>query len=429
MATDAEIMSSQPRGGGFFGQMFANRGIDIGARKRAQQQQIVTKTLNEEIEAQIGDASSVNLTEALPQAYFAAARRIAALGNSEESQKLFAAGIEALQSTSKHAAELNQLRAQANQLDEAPNEFLETVRKRDALAAQLPKFGEDTPTGASLRSRIAELNNRIDVLNESDAAGAKLPDNLVEWQQYNRSRIERNEAPVPYDVFHNEERMTSTRAQDYRAYVETERAAGRKPVAYENWTPTFQGQVTASNTLGETGIKRLDEEEATAQQSVASIGSIKNSLDLLNAGVRSGTAAGLRQSVARATATFLGDDPSAETVNTDAYIASAAPRVVEIVRALAPVTDQDKAYIQQAVAGDLSTATPEALRKMLEIAYRAQTAKITRFNERLNRLGDAYQDVAGVFDPISVPTIDFAAPAARPGEDASIDDLVKFYAR
>lgn len=413
MATDERVMQSQPRGGGFFGQMFANRfGIDLGARQRKRQQEVVSRVFNEEIEAGVGDSTNVDLQKVLPEAYFNAARRIAALGNATEAQQLYSAGMQSLQTTSEHAAKLAHLRAQANDLDEAPTEYLETMRKRDALAAQVAKFPEGTPTGDAIRRQVTELDERLEILNSRAAAAGGEPDRIIQLaRQFDADREAGGGKPGTAEQIWLRERDTSSRAQDYAKYVQAEQAAGRKPVPYDQWTPSFQSQLSASTTLGEVGMKRLDEEEQTAQQSVASIGSIKNSLDLLRSGLRTGTLAGVRQSVARAMATFLGDDPSAETVNTDTYVASAAPRVVEIVRALAPVTDQDKAYIQQAVGGELSAATPEALAKILEIAYRTQAAKIQRYNDRLSELGDTYQDVAGVFDPIDVPQVDFSAPS------------------
>lgn len=413
MADDARVMQSEPRGGGFFGQMFAQRGINLGARHRARQQEVVSRVLNEEIEAGVGDSTSIDLQKVLPEAYFGAARRIAALGNANEAQQLYNAGMQALQTTTEHAAKLNQLRAEADNLDEAPTEYLETMRKRDQFAAQIAKFPEGTPTGDALRKQVAELDERMELLNSRTSGAGGEPDRIIQLaRQFDADRVASGGKPGTAESIWTRERDTSSRAQDYAKYVQAEQAAGRTPVPYDKWTPSFQGQISANNQLGETGVKRLDEEEQAAQQSVASIGSIKNSLDLLRGGLRTGTAAGFRQGVARAMATFLGDDPSAETVNTDTYVASAAPRVVEIVRALAPVTDQDKAYIQQAVGGELSAATPEALAKILEIAYRTQVGKIERYNDRLSGLGDKYQDVAGVFDPIEVPKVDFAAPAA-----------------
>lgn len=428
MADDAQVMQSAPPSG-FFAKMMESRGMPIGGRRARRQQEIVSRTLNEEIEAGVGDATSVDLQKVLPQAYFNAAQRIAALGNATEAQQLYAAGMKALQTTAEHSANLAHLRAETNNLDEAPTEYLETMRKRDQLSAQIAKFPEGTPTGDAVRRQVGELNERLELLNSRTAAAGGEPDRIIQLaREFEATRAANGGKPGTAEQIWLRERDTSNRAQSYAKYVADEQAAGRKPVPYAQWTPTFEGQVSANTTLGEVGMKRLDTEEQTAMQSVASISSIGNSLNMLNEGVRTGTAAGFRQGVARAAATFLGDDPSSETVNTDAYLASAAPRVVEIVRALAPVTDQDKAYIQQAVGGDLSAATPEALRKILEIAYRSQTAKVQRYNDKLNNLGEKYQDVAGVFEPIEVPTLDFTAPAAsRPAEDAPIDDLVKYY--
>jgi hypothetical protein len=414
--TDADVaQSGAPQG--FFASMMAARGMPIGGRRTARQQELVQKYLNEEMEREVGDATSVDVTKALPNAYFNAARRLAAIGGTEDAQKLYAAGMQAAQTTAEHAASLAHTKAQTSDLDEAPTEFLETTRQRDMLAEQAQKFAEDTPTGAALRKRIGELDARLTVLNERGAGStAALPREVVLAQNMTAERraADPNAPPVTTEEIWNRERQTSQRAQDYAIYVEREVGAGRAPVSYTAFTPEFQGQVAAGAEGGKRAVTRLDEDEELADQSLASIGSIKNSLDLLNEGVRSGTLTGTRQAIARAAATLLGEDPSAATVNTDAYIASSAPRVVEIVRALAPVTDQDKDFINAAVGGALDVATPEAMRKILEMAYRTASGKVERYNTRLSVLGEEYTEIAEDFRPRELPKIDFGAPAAAP---------------
>lgn len=408
MASDQEIMAPS-QGGGFFGQMFAARGINFGARAERKRQQVIAKTLNEEIEAEIGDATSVDLQKVLPSAYFNAARRIAALGNSEEAQKLYAAGMQATQTTAEYAANLAKTKATTDDLNEAPTEYLEALRQRDALAETIGKFDPESPTGKALNARMAALNERLKVLNERGATD-NLPREVLLAQQFDADRATNSGQPGTAELIWGRERQTSGRAQDYANYVAQEKAAGRTPVSYDKFTPDFAGQLASGTEGGKRAVTRLDDDENNAQQAVASLSSIKNSLDLLNEGVRTGTLAGARQSIARAIATFTGDDPNAATVNTDAYIATSAPRVVEIVRALAPVTDQDKEYIQAAVGGNLNVATPEAMRKLLEIASRTQMAKIDRYNTRLGVLGEEYTNIAEDFKPVTAPKLDFAAP-------------------
>lgn len=387
----------------------------LQARQQERQQALVARTLNEEIEAQVGDASSVDVAKAMPSAYFNAARRLAAIGNAAEAQQLYAAGMSALQTTSEHAANLAKTKAETGDLDEAPTEYLETMRQRDNFAAQAKNFAEDTPTGAALRKQVADLDERLEILNARGGSTAALPREIVLAGQMTAERraTDPNAEPVTTEEVWNRERQTSQRAQDYANYVENEIAAGRKPVAYSAYTPEFQGQLASSQEGGKRAVTRLDEDEAAADQSLASIGSIQNSLTLLNEGLRTGTLAGARQSVARAIATLTGDDPSAATTNTDAYIASSAPRVVEIVRALAPVTDQDKEFINAAVGGALSVTTPESMRKILEMAYRTAAGKVERYNTRLGVLGEEYTNIADDFKPRELPKLDFAAPAAQ----------------
>lgn len=399
--TDQESVQDPPKG------FFATR-MGLGGRQAARQQEFISNTLNDEIAAAIGDSNDVNLQEVLPEAYFNAARKIAALGNSTEAQKLYNAGLTAVQTTAAHAANLAHLKAQTSDLDEAPTEALETIRQRDALAERAQQFGEDTPTGAALRRRVAELDERLTVLNERGVNAGAIPREIQLATQMTRERAAAGDnTPVTTEEVWRTERMTSQRTQDYRQYVED---GGKEP--YDKWILKFEGNRSANQEAPQLDLKGLFEDEGTAQAAVASLNSIKTSLDLVNEGVRTGTAAGLRQSVARAAATFLGDDPSTATVNTDAYIASSAPRVVQIVRALAPVTDQDKEYIQAAVGGALNVATPEAMRKLLEIAARSQTRNIEKYNARLARLGDQYEEV-NLPAPIEAPVINFAPPAAR----------------
>lgn len=400
MATNPEDVM-RPRTG-FFSSM------NLAAQKR--QQQVISRTLNEEIEREIGDSTNVNLQEVLPKAYFNAARRIAELGNAGEAQQLYAAGVQAMQSTAEHAAKLNTMRAQAGDLDEEMSEYLETLKQRDALNDRIGQFSEDTPTGKALRERMSALNERLTVLNERGLNVPAPPREILLARQFDADREVTGGKPGTAEEVWMRERQTSGRAQDYANYVQQETAAGRRPVPYDQWTPSFQGDIEAGQTLGGEGMKSLFTSEQSAKDAVASLNSIQSSLDLLNEGARTGTGADVRQWVARAAATFLGDDPSQATVNTDAYIATSAPRVVQIVRALAPVTDQDKEYIQAAVGGNLNAATPEAMRKLLEIAARSQTRMVQQYNDRLSRLGEVYNDVSDVFSPLEAPSINFAAP-------------------
>lgn len=401
MATNPEDVM-RPRTG-FFSSM------NLAAQKR--QREFMARTLNEEIEREVGDSTSVNLQEVLPRAYFNAARRIAELGNAGEAQQLYAAGVQAIQTTTEHAANIGRIKAQTDDLNEEMSEYLETLKQRDALAERVGSFAEDTPTGKALRERLSSLNERLTVLNERGANVPAPPREVALARQFEADRAASGGKPGMAEEVWSRERQTSSRAQDYANYVQQEVAAQRRPVPYDQWTPSFQGDLSAGQTLGGEGMKSLFTAEQSAKDAVASLNSIQASLGLLNEGARTGTGADLRQWVARAAATFLGEDPSQATVNTDAYIATSAPRVVQIVRALAPVTDQDKEYIQAAVGGNLNAATPEAMRKLLEIAARSQTRMVQQYNDRLSRLGGVYNDVADVFSPVEAPAIDFGPPA------------------
>lgn len=411
MASDQEIMA--PRTGGIFEKMFQARGVDLGGRARQRQKDFIANTLNSEIEAQIGDSTNVDLQKVLPEAYFNAARKIAALGNSSAAQELYNAGLSAVQSTATHAANLSHIKAQTDDLNEGMTEFLETTRQRDMLAERAQQFGEDTPTGAALRRRVGELDERLKVLNERGVGSQAIPREILLAQQMTAERAEQgNSTPVTTEEVWRRERDTSQRAQDYANYVE---GGGKLP--YKEWTMRFQSDLSANQEAPQLDLKQLFEDEKSAQDAVTSLNSMQTSLDLINEGVRTGTAAGIRQSVARAAATFLGDDPSQATINTDAYIASSAPRVVQIVRALAPVTDQDKEYVNAAVAGALDAGTPEALRKLIEIASRSQTRNVEKFNARLSRLGEQYEQV-NLPAPIVAPRLNFSLPgAAAPASD------------
>lgn len=379
--------------------------MNLAAKRR--EQEVISRTLNEEIEAQIGDSTNVDMTDVLPRAYFNAARRIAALGSAQAAQQLYQAGMQTLESTTKYRAELDHLKAETDDLNEAQGEFLETTRQRDALTVQAAQFAEGTPTGDAVRRRVAELDARLAVLNERGVNTGAPPREIVLGAKFEADREANNGQPGAAEQVWRRERMTAKNPQSYALYVEQ---GGKE--SYESWTPTFEGQINASQTLGGEGMKSLFDLEGKAQEARASLQTVKNSLNILNEGIRTGPLVDARQYIARGVAEFFGDSPDQVTTNTDAYLAAAGPRVLAVARALAPVTELDLTRVEQIVGAGLTTS-PEALREVLKIVGQAQGQLIERYNKRLSTLGEHYLDVADAFAPIEAPQIDFSPPRIR----------------
>lgn len=375
--TDADV-AQQNVPTGFFAQMMAARGMPIGGRRAKRQQELFSGILNEEIEAGAGDATSVDMAKMLPEAYFRAARRIETLGNPEAAQKLYQAGVAARDANDKRDADLAKLKADTA-LVEAETEYTKNLKGR---------------TGGGADGYSSAVAEQVQIKNEALAAEGKPPLTSAEINEIYRQAS-----------------LTSAGAQVPRQ-TEGERAI----------TSEQAGQVAASTSLGNEGIKGLLEFETQARAARTNIRSVGRSLEQLNEGLRTGTAANVRQWVARAVATFLGEDPSAETVNTDAFMATAGPRILAEARKLAPVTELDLTKIEQIVGAGLSNATPAALREVLQEIYMAQSSIIEGYNEQLAGMSAYYGDVkARAMKPITFDQIDFSppqpsAPTGAPGQ-------------
>ena len=159
-----------------------------------------------------------------------------------------------------------------------------------------------------------------------------------------------------------------------------------------------------------------------AQEARGSLATVKNSIDILNQGVRAGPGVGARQYMANAMAEFFGDAPSEITANTNEYLAASGPRVLAVARALAPVTDLDLNQVKQIVGADLSNTSPTALRNVLKMISDAQSQIITDYNAQLGSLGSHYDEVAETFKPVKGIEIDFTEPARLP-EGVTEEDI------
>lgn len=410
--TDQEVASSGEPPSGFFAQAFAARGMPMGGRRAARQKELTTRILNEEMESTLGAGDSVNVGEAVPEAYFSAARRLQELGSSEHAQQLYQAGLAAKDKFNTQAVELDKTRAETRQLDEAPGPFLPVLQKRDELVAAIAKFPEGSPTHTAMQRSIDDLNSQLAEQNAPPGTGTSA--GVARIAEENRARAREGKPPLSSGEVRQrflEMDSTSSDEQAYETYV---RQGGTR--SKEAWLPEYVAGRSAAAKGGEGLAPRLTALEETAAGGVQQLAAVQNAIGILNEGALTGTGADVRTWTARALGTFLGDEVppevQAQAANTDAYIAAVSPLVLARVRALAPVTAEDRSYIERASGGQIAMSE-EALRKVLEIAARSASSSIERYNRGLSNLGDEYKVLQGLYEPLPVPTLDFTKPAPK----------------
>lgn len=351
--TDTEVMSARRIGGGFFGNLIPG----LGGRREARREDVVARYMNEELDAKIGDGSSVNLQEALPEAYFNAARRIGEIGGAREAQQLYQEGLKAQVALEKHNADIARLRA--------------------------------TPRGTS------------------DAALERL-DRIQETRtQEGRPLLTSEEQ----EKFIREFGMNSAESQ-------RERFADADPT-YRERTLEYNVEDTANRVSATQAIETLPEARKQAVAGAQGVEAIRGAVDMLNEGVRTGTAANLRQWFARTLATLGGMpvDEQAIVDNTDAYLGAISPLVFARVTALRPVTQEERGYVEQMAGGDIAL-TEGSIRKLLEIAYKASRRDIEAYGRNRSFLSgnETYgRAIEGAFAPVDMPgEVNFSKPLALP---------------
>jgi len=214
--------------------------------------------------------------------------------------------------------------------------------------------------------------------------------------------------------------------QAYKLYVDQ---GGKAP--FDQWRTKFASQQASSTALGTGTSTALHDLENDAQTAVQSMRPIANAVSLLNdPRMITGTGAEARLGLARLFDTVL-DRPTAASQVTDEYIANAGNLVAQVVKSFGSgtsITDSDREYAKSIAGGNVSMRDP-ALRTLLQHIYEAQVAKVDRYNSKLNKLGDKYDDVKDIYDPIAAPKIDFTPPPApkKPPPGASPDEIARFY--
>jgi len=398
------------------GSWAVNAGQLVARKRQLEEQQLTAKIANEELESLLSSSGdSVDINQTMAQAQLNAAKRLSALGQHQQAAQLYSSGAAMLNKGTLQNAELEKLRSEAADKDEAPTEWLETMRQRDLASAGIDQFPEGTATGDDKRRRVAELNKRLEALGVQNSGS--LPTSLQEWAAINSGRTAAGQPAMPFEEFWTKENQTSKSQQEYNRYLQQ---GGTQ--SFEDWTPRFAGQTSASTQLGSKGMDNLFDLRGKAQEARGSLATVKNSIDILNQGVRAGPGVGARQYMANAMAEFFGDAPSEITANTDEYLAASGPRVLAVARALAPVTDLDLNQVKQIVGADLSNTSPTALRNVLKMISDAQSQIITDYNAQLGSLGSHYDEVAETFKPVKGIEIDFTEPARLP-EGVTEEDI------
>jgi hypothetical protein len=130
--------------------------------------------------------------------------------------------------------------------------------------------------------------------------------------------------------------------------------------------------------LAKAGVKAFSELHTKASDAQIMINNIEDSLPLLDTAI-TGIGADARLFLSRV-AVFLGDDPSS-VVDTELYVAQAAPRVAAQIKALGSGTglsDADREFTEKAVGGNIAM-NAESLRRLLNILKNSSKGTIDQF--------------------------------------------------
>ncbi len=335
-------------------------------------------------------------------------------------QKDYQAAVAAGQDPMKAQADMYQRYA----LDFAALGRGDAASQMQAMASQLQSQWEVR------QAELDKLRAEAEHLRRSGSGQANPPGSLQELDRINQERTAKGLEPIPAEQYLIDIRGgTSAARQAYTAYVRNEAEAGRTPMAFDDFSVQFGGQQKAAETLGSKGMERFDSMFNDARSARRGIDQTIQAQQLLNAGMRTGAAAGTRQAFARVLDTMGGrqTDMDSLTANTDAYVASAGRAVAEQIKAFGAGTglsDADREYARQIAGGELAM-TEGALRKILEMHHKAYVKQIADYNASYSRLAGKYDDVKYLYGTLDAPELP-AAPAAPAGR--STEDLLNKYA-
>jgi hypothetical protein len=159
-SNDQEIM--RPRTGLF-------QGSNLAARDR--QAEVINRVVNEERQALMQGQDSIDLREAMPKAYFNAARRIGDLGNANAAAMLYEQGLKAQSEYESQQANLGKLRSETtenyataeNQLAEV-DDLKEPILRLQMRRRTLSKELSELPPGPTSNQRAVEIDDINDMI-------------------------------------------------------------------------------------------------------------------------------------------------------------------------------------------------------------------------------------------------------------------------
>lgn len=314
--------------------------------------------------------------------------------------------------------EAQERRAQAQEQREQ-TVFDRTQQRQQQVESAIADYQSALEAGDETKAQLAR--ERIRLYGGPDLlSSAGMPGSLQELQAINADRAAQGQPPLSAEEYLTERRQTSAQQQAYNRHVEESRAQGLEPMAFSDFTANLSGRVRESQTLGEVGMKRFDSMYEDAAGASGSLRAIQEGAQLIEEGIITGTTAEGRTAIARGLDTILGrqTEEGRLAANTDAYLANAGQLVAERIKAFGAGTglsDADRAFAERMAGGSVAM-TEAALKRILEINYRAAKGKIDRYNERYEKLSERDSTISDLYDPFDIPEFEDIAPWKRQGQ-------------
>ena len=295
------------------------------------------------------------------------------------------------------------------------NDYLGNALRMRLLAAQLDKPVQLTP-GAQLVSPFGDVLAQ----NPKSIGPTGQTGSLQEIDRIDAWRASHGQPPLNPESYLAQKRQTTQDLQNYNQYLANLKP-GETPMSLQEYTTQLKGSIASAQQLGDVGMKRLDTQYTDATKAVQSLDAIHQARELLSAGIRSGTAATLRQNIGRALDTLLGrqTDEQSLTSNTDAYVANAGRLVGQVIRAFGSGTglsDADRQYAAQ-IAGGSIELTQGALKRLMDIQEKVQKYSIDQYNRQYAKLADKYSNVSDFYEEVKPFTYQTELPPNVTEED------------
>lgn len=148
------------------------------------------------------------------------------------------------------------------------------------------------------------------------------------------------------------------------------------------------GQEKFFDELGKVSAKKLVEQREDILQMIPSLEGIRKTRDLLDKGVITGTGAKFRVALGKALNTAGINYAADEVANSEAFVASQAKQVANIITAFGAGTglsDADREFAIKAAGGDI-TMTESAIRRILDINERAIRNSAEIYNKEASQV-------------------------------------------